>query len=94
MKPQTIAIISLIAFLEALAIYSGGSIYFPDIKGADSFETLNLLTYQVTHKVKGVNLTGPPTLNLFSLSILIVLIVDCIIVIWKLLSMRHRRKQS
>jgi len=90
MKPQAIALIGLIVFLEALTIYSGGSIYFTDIKDSYSVENLNLLTYQVTHQVKGYSLTGPPTLNLFTLSILLVLIVDGIIVIWKILSMRHR----
>jgi len=92
MKLQTIALIGLILFLEALAIYYGGSIYFTDIKGADSVKTLNLLTYQVTHQVKGYSLAGPPTINLFTLSILIIIIVDGIIVIWKILSMRYRRR--
>jgi len=94
MKPQTIALIGLILFLEALAIYSGGSIYFNDIKGADSVKTLNLLTYQVTNEVKGYSLTGPPTLNLFTLSILLVLIVDGILIIWKLLGRRHQRESG
>jgi len=94
MKLQTIALIGLIVFLEALTIYSGGSIYFTDIKGADSVKTLNFLTYQVTHQVKGYSLTGPPTLNLFTLSILLVLFVDGILVVWKILSMRCHRKQS
>lgn len=98
MKFQTIALIGLIGLLEALIIYSGGLIYFTDIRNSHSVETLNLLTYQVTHKVvKGGNtiyLTSPPTLNLFNLSILLVLIVDGIIAIWKIFSMRHRRKQS
>lgn len=95
MKTQTIALIGLIVFLEALAIYSGWVIYSNDVRGSYSVETLSLLTYRVTHKVvKGGNdiyLTSPPTLNLFTLSILIILIVDGIIVIWKLLSRRYQR---
>jgi len=98
MKTQTIVLIGLIVFLEALTIYSGGWIYFTDVRGAYSVETLNILTYQVTREVvKGGNtiyLTSPPTLNLFTLSILIILILDGIIVIWKLLSMRYRQRQK
>lgn len=98
MKPQTIALIGLIGFLEALIIYSGGLIYLADVRGSYSVETLSILTYQVTHKVvKGGNdiyLTSPPTLNLFTLSILIVIFADGILVVWKFLSMRYRQKQK
>lgn len=94
MKPQTIALIVLIGFFEALAIYYGRSIYFADIKSADSVKILNLLTYEVTNEVKGHSLTGPPTINLFTLSILLTLSLDVILVVWKLLSMRSQQKQN